>query len=114
MRVMSSRRHLIDIGTAMTLQTLPVDPRKIPRDPFDRRQWVFAELKRRGTSCRKLSIDADYNPSYAAQCLYKPLQPAEHLIAAALGITAAALFPERHDEHGQRLSRCNPRRKSNH
>ncbi len=111
---MSKYRWLIDIGTVMTLQTPPINPKHIPRDPYERAQWVIGQLKQRGTSCRKLSLDAGYNASYAVQCLYVALQPAEHLIATALGTTEAVLFPERHDENGIRLRRRNPRHKSNH
>lgn len=111
---MTRCRRLIDSGTVMTLQTSPINPRNIPRDPYERAQWVLGQLKLRGTSCRKLSLAAGYNANYVAQGLYVALQPAEALIATALGTTEAVLFPERHDENGNRLRRRNPRHKSSH
>jgi lambda repressor-like predicted transcriptional regulator len=92
----------------MTPRTPSIRPADIPADHRERGQWIIGQLKLRGTSLRKLSLSAGYDASYVSQALTRPLQPAEALIATALGTTEAVLFPERHDRIGQRLNRRNP------
>lgn len=98
--------------------TQPIDPKDVPSHPHRRSLWIQAELKKRGYSLRGLSIAHGYSVNYVAVALVKPMLPAEEILANALGVTPADLFPENYDRKGQRIRRTvanstNPRTPGN-
>lgn len=64
------------------------------------RRWdrhaIAAEIKRRGTSLRRISLAAGLHESTCRGALYRPLPSGEEAIAGFLGIPVHVLWPDRH------------------
>lgn len=71
--------------------------------PLARKAWVMAELKVRGLSFASLARANGWHPGAIANALLVPSDPQEKVLAAALGLAQADLFPERYGPDGQRL-----------
>jgi Ner family transcriptional regulator len=66
---------------------------------------VLAALKKRGLSLAGLSVAHGYHPTAAGKALKKPWPALEALIADAIGIPAAQLWPSRYAPGGRSRSR---------
>lgn len=62
---------------------------------------VVAELRMKGYSLRQLSILNGYSPGVLATALQKPYPMAEALIADALGMKPAQIWPTRYGPDGK-------------
>jgi len=73
-----------------------------PKPPLD---WhpadVLAALKKRGHTLAGLSVANGYHPTAAGKALKRPWPAMEAIIAAALEVTAATIWPSRYDAAGQ-------------
>jgi lambda repressor-like predicted transcriptional regulator len=76
----------------------------IPKNPAERRAWVCYQLRIRGNSLRQIALGIDVSPQAVSSALMAPSFRIEQAIAAALGTSVTALFPERFDGNGQRLT----------
>jgi Ner family transcriptional regulator len=65
---------------------------------------VLAALKKRGHSLASLSVANGYHPTAAGKALKRPWPAIEAIIAAALEMTPAAIWPSRYDAEGQPIS----------
>lgn len=74
-------------------------------DPKKRRAWIHYQLMLRGKSAAAIAESSNVT----RQCLYQafraPYPKMERIIAKAIGLSAATLFPERYDEFGLPLRR---------
>jgi len=75
----------------------------VPKNPAERRVWILGQLRLRGTSLRRLAAQEGVSPQAMSNALMCPSSHLEEVIAAALGLTVQQLFPERFDDHGNRL-----------
>ncbi|CAD5753054.1 sugar fermentation stimulation protein B [Escherichia coli] len=67
---------------------------------------IIAALRKRGTSLAAVSREAGLSSSTLANALIKPWPKGEFLIARAIGVDAAIIWPERYyDDSGRRLAR---------
>jgi len=78
------------------------------KDPIERTDWhpadVLAALKKRGHSLAGLSVANGYHPTAAGKALKRPWPALEAIIAAAIGVTAQAIWPSRYDAAGQPIT----------
>jgi Ner family transcriptional regulator len=76
-----------------------------PRTPTD---WhpadVLAALKKRGHSLASLSVANGYHPTAAGKALKRSWPALEAIIAAALELPPATIWPSRYDAEGQPIS----------
>jgi Ner family transcriptional regulator len=71
---------------------------------------VHAALKKRGQTLAGLSVANGYHPTAAGKALREPWPALEAIIARALGVPPATIWPSRYDEAGNpRRSRSAPR-----
>jgi Ner family transcriptional regulator len=82
------------------LQDLPTD-----WHPAD----VLAALKKRGQSLAGLSVAHGYHPTAAGKALKRPWPAMEAIIATAIGLAPAHIWPTRYDACGQPISARTPR-----
>jgi Ner family transcriptional regulator len=66
---------------------------------------VQAALKKRGQSLAGLSVANDYHPTAMGKALKKPWPTVEAIIADALGLSPATIWPSRYDNEGKPLPR---------
>jgi Ner family transcriptional regulator len=78
------------------------NPPPVPADwhPAD----VLAALKKRGLSLAGLSVAHGYHATAAGKALKRPWPALEALIAAALGLAPAQIWPSRYDAEGNPIS----------
>ncbi len=60
------------------------------------RHDIMAEIRRRGSSLRAVSLDAGLSESTCRKALAVPLPAGEAAIAAFLGVTVQELWPDRY------------------
>lgn len=84
----------------MTIAPKVVD---IPMNPHDRRIWVCAELRRRGSSLTAIGRRLGVSQQAVSQALMIPSSRLEQAIADELGVAVQSLFPERFGADGRRL-----------
>ena len=89
----------------MSIQTIPMDPRK-------RLAWALYQLKLRNLTLRCLSIEAGWNPNAVRNAFFLPSLPQERVIAEAIDLTVEELFPERYDADGNRIPRVREKKAS--
>jgi Ner family transcriptional regulator len=81
--------------------------------PQTRADWhpadVLAALKKRGQSLAGLSVAHGYHPTAAGKALKRPWPAVEAIIAGALGLAPADIWPSRYDPSGQPISARTPR-----
>ena len=77
----------------------------IPKEPDDRRVWIWVQLSRRGTSLSRLAEEIGKSRQSLSHALGNPSEELEAVIAHALGLTAQQLFPERFTSDGIRIPR---------
>jgi len=70
---------------------------------------VLAALKKRGQSLAGLSTAHGYHPTAAGKALKRPWPAMEAIIATALGLTPAHIWPTRYDASGQPIGARAPR-----
>jgi Ner family transcriptional regulator len=70
---------------------------------------VLAALKKRGHSLAGLSVAHGYHPTAAGKALKRPWPAMEAIIATALGLTPAHIWPTRYDASGQPIGVRVPR-----
>lgn len=68
----------------------------------DRTIWVKARLEQLGTSFSAIARAHGWSPQSVAAAMRSPSDPQEKAVAAALGVSQRALFPERFDAEGTR------------
>lgn len=85
---------------AMPIATATIE---IPKEPTVRRVWVCGQLRLRGTSLRMLAQAEGVTHQAMSATLAAPNVHLEPVIAGALGLTPAQLFPERFDALGNRI-----------
>ncbi|HLW69828.1 MAG TPA: helix-turn-helix domain-containing protein [Candidatus Binataceae bacterium] len=71
------------------------------------REYVIAELHRRGLSLRALSFQNGYRRDSLREALDHPYLKAERLIAAALGMKPADIWPSRYRRRALKARREN-------
>lgn len=62
---------------------------------------VLAGLKKRGLSLAGLSVANGYHPTAAGKALKRSWPALESIIAAALDLTPAEIWPSRYDDDGR-------------
>jgi Ner family transcriptional regulator len=72
-------------------------PQPIDWHPAD----VLAALKKRGHSLAGLSVANGYHPTAAGKALKRSWPAMEAIIAGALGLAPASIWPSRYDPAGQ-------------
>ena len=65
---------------------------------------VLAALKKRGLSLAGLSVANGYHPTAAGKALKRAWPAMEAIIAAALGVAPATIWPTRYDRSGEPIS----------
>lgn len=75
----------------------------VPKNPAERRVWIPSQLRLLGTSLRRLAAEEGVSPQAMSNALNLSSSHLETVIAAALGLTAQQMFPERFDAAGNRL-----------
>ena len=81
----------------------------IPEKPAERRAWILYRLKAGGTGFRALSRQHNCAPqSLADVARGKPMLRLEKVLAAAIGVSEKALFPEHYAKDGSRIPRVRP------
>jgi Ner family transcriptional regulator len=75
-------------------------PPQIDWHPAD----VLAALKKRGHSLAGLSVANGYHPTAAGKALKRSWPAMEAIIAQALDLSAATIWPSRYDPSGQPIS----------
>ncbi|KAB7624357.1 helix-turn-helix domain-containing protein [Alkalilimnicola sp. S0819] len=82
------------------MSKLDTKTRKLLTDPIQRRAWVKYQIHLQGRSMAQVAADAGVK----RQCLYstflKSYPRMEKVIADAVGLTPAELWPERYDAVG--------------
>lgn len=76
---------------------------QVPKNPAERRVWIWVQLRLRGASLRRLAAEHGVSQQAMSHALIAPSSHLEVVIAAALGLTPQQLFPERFDDRGNRL-----------
>lgn len=76
---------------------------QVPKNPAERRLWIWVNLRLRGTSLRRLAVENGVSQQAMSHALGNPSSHLETVIAEALGLTPQQLFPERFTEDGKRL-----------
>ena len=71
-----------------------------PKNPAQLRAWIKYQLELRGTNFQKLAEDNDLTRNAIRHALDRHYPKAERIIAKAIGVEPAALWPDRYDEHG--------------
>jgi len=71
--------------------------------PRERRKWVLFQLHLRGESFASIGAELGITRNSVSQALDLPSARVERALAAKLGVTPAALFPERFDRNGRRF-----------
>jgi len=78
------------------------DPESKKPEPAD---WhpadVLAALKKRGKTLAGISVAQGYHPTAAGKALKRPWPALETIIAEALGVRPAEIWPSRYAEDGQ-------------
>jgi lambda repressor-like predicted transcriptional regulator len=69
----------------------------------ERNIWVKAQLELGGQSFAGIARAHGWSRGAVAAAMRVPSDPQEKALAAALGVSQAALFPERYDLLGKRL-----------
>ena len=72
----------------------------IPKNHRRRVAWIKYQLADRGTSLAAFAADYGVTRQCVSQALREPYPNMERLIAGALGIKPAAIWPERYDAQG--------------
>lgn len=80
-----------------------IDPSAIPEHLFERKQWILAQLRLRGTSLTQLAKDNRLHLPALSLALMSPHGRGEEVIARALGTTPPVLFKERFSANGERI-----------
>lgn len=78
---------------------------EIPREAKARGAWIVYQLHVRGTSLSAIARTLGVSRSASSHALRRPYPRMETAIAAALGLSAQDLFPERYPNGGS-LSTC--------
>ena len=81
---------------------------QVPSDPSDRRDWVVAALRRKGSSMRQIAIGLGVCPQAVAQALFLPSARIENALADKLDVPVQVLFQERYRPDGTRLCKTRP------
>jgi len=76
----------------------------IPKNPAERRVWICGQLRLKGKSLRRLAAQNGVSQQAMSAALLNSSSHLEPVIAAAIGLTAKQLFPERFGADGNRLS----------
>lgn len=63
---------------------------------------IVAALRKAGWSLRRLSKHHGYNPTVLSNALNRDWPKGERIIAEAIGVDPATIWPERHERRGQR------------
>jgi Ner family transcriptional regulator len=75
------------------------------QQPYNAPDWhpadVLAALKKRGHSLAGLSVANGYHPTAAGKALKRSWPAMEAIIAAAIGLAPAMIWPSRYDATGQ-------------
>ncbi|QOK91538.1 transcriptional regulator [Ralstonia pseudosolanacearum] len=83
-----------------------------PKKPV-MQDWHRADIKsaleKAGISLRQLSLQNGYAPTSLKGALCAPWPAAEQIIASAIGVAPASIWPTRYDEHGNPRSGRNQR-----
>lgn len=80
----------------------------IPKEPGQRREWIKYQLRLKGYSLAKLSLEYGTYRDAVVQALKVPVPKWEKIVAATLGLRPQDLWPERYREDG-RPNRHSPR-----
>lgn len=91
-----------------------VTTNNVPKDLRARRAWVIFQLRCKGLNLTVLAEQEGVSRQVMAKCLTTPNARAEDVVAAAIGLTAPELFPERFDSAGERLFRVRGPQRSPH
>ncbi|MCO6440530.1 MAG: helix-turn-helix domain-containing protein [Nitrococcus mobilis] len=86
--------------------------KQLLKDPRKRRGWVIYQLTLRGSSLADVARQSGVRRQTLYMAFERPYPRMESLIAAALDLTPAQLWPERYDADGLPLRQRGTRRKS--
>ncbi|WP_420996204.1 helix-turn-helix domain-containing protein [Cupriavidus sp. 30B13] len=93
----------------------PMDKLNTPKKPVlgSNKDWhrvdIKAALERAGYSLRQLSLQHGYAPGSLKATLDRPWPCAERIIAGAIGVHPAEIWPSRYDASGNPMSGRNQR-----
>lgn len=91
------------IWLAKMPQDLAPSSRRRPSRPAWDIPAVRAELERRGITVTGLSVERGFNRSAVTTALRRPWPAIERIIAHAIGVSPAEIWPERYDGDGSPL-----------
>lgn len=84
-------------------QDLAPSPHRRRRRPVWDIPAIKAELERRGITVTGLSTEHGLNRGAVTTALRRPWPTVERIIARAIGVSPAQIWPERYDGHGTPL-----------
>lgn len=73
---------------------------------------IKAEVRKRKTTLRRLSLDAGFHPSTCGISLQKPIPRANKVIADFLKVPLSHLWPAWYDSEGQKILKRSSRKSS--
>ncbi|WP_322521191.1 helix-turn-helix domain-containing protein [Guyparkeria halophila] len=88
-----------------TMKQLDSKTRRLLHDPAARRAWVKYQIHMQGRSMAAVADEAGVNRQTLYQAFQRTYPRMEKVIADAVGVEPAVLWPERYDEHGLPLYR---------
>jgi Ner family transcriptional regulator len=95
----------VTFRTKDSLERIAMNKTPPESNQFEGPDWhpadVLAALKKRGLSLAGVSVTNGYHPTAAGKALKQPWPAMEKLIAEALGLTPAVIWPSRYDAQGQ-------------
>lgn len=98
------------MSNAMT--KLDSTTKRLLRDPIKRRAWVKYQIQLTGRSMAQVAEEAGVNRQTLYSAFFKTYPRMEKVIADALGLPPAVVFPERYDADGLPIYRMGRPKKS--
>lgn len=86
--------------------------KRLLQDPIKRRAWVKYQIQMTGRSMAQVADDAGVNRQTLYSAFIKTYPRMEKVIADALGLPPAVIFPDRYDSDGLPIYRMGRPRKS--
>lgn len=94
------------------MMQLDTPTKQLLKDPEKRRAWIIYQVNLQGRSLSDIARTAGVNRQTLYHVFLKPYPRMEAIIADALGLTPAQLWPERYDANGIPNRQRGRRRKS--
>lgn len=83
--------------------SIDISTDRVPQNPAQRRVWIIAQLRMKGTSLRKLALREGVTPQAMSTACLTASSHLQAVIAEAIGLPVHRLFPEFFDDNGARI-----------